>query len=221
LINQLVRYAPVLRMLRAETGTLLEVGSGSDGICQYLGRATIGLEIRFPAPPHPLLRAACGTATHLPFAERSIDVVLIMDTMEHIPSPLRDRALAEAMRVARRRIIVGGPMGPHARGADVKLAAYYTARGIEVPDWLDEHLHQLAPDVADIVTPLRAAGFTVHARGNENLPMHLGLMKLETRRFPSRVLGRIRRHAAAPAAAVARTVSMGPYYSWLVDATRT
>lgn len=207
-------------MLRAETGTLLEVGSGSDGICRYLGRPVIGLEIRFPAPPMACLRAVRGTATQLPFADRSIDVVLIMDTMEHIPPPLRAEALAEAMRVARRRIIVGGPMGPRARGADERLAAYYTANGIEVPDWLREHLSERAPDVADIAEPLRAGGWRVTSRGNENLPMHLAIMRLETKRFWFRAFGRIARHAPVPAAAVARALSLGPYYSFIVDATR-
>lgn len=220
MINQLVRYAPVLRMLRADDGTLLEVGSGSDGICQYLRRPAIGLEIRFPEPPHPLLSAVRGTATHLPFADRSIDIVLIMDTMEHIPPALRTAALTEAMRVARRRIIVGGPMGGRARGADERLAAFYRRRAIAVPEWLGEHLVERAPDVEDICAPLRAAGWRVRSRGNENVPAHLALMRLETNRFWFRAFRRIRRHAPGAAATLARALSFGPYYSFVIDATR-
>jgi hypothetical protein len=219
-LNQLVRYAPVLKLLRAERGSILEVGSGADGISAYLRRPVIGCEIRFPGPPGPLLVPVAGSATNLPFADRSVDVVLVMDTLEHIPPDLRARCLGEAMRVARARIVVGGPMGPGARGADEQLAAYYRACSIEVPDWLAEHLTERAPDVEDVAAPLRAAGWTVRSRGNENLRAHLMLMKLETKSLPYRVLGRVRRHAPKLAAAMARSISYGPYYSYLVDATR-
>ena len=215
-----MRYAPVLAMLRSESGTLLEVGSGSEGICQYLGRPVIGLEIRFPEPPNPLLRAVGGTATRLPFADRSIDVVLVMDTMEHIPAALREEALNEAMRVARRRIIVGGPMGPRARGGDERLAAFYRKHAIEVPDWLNEHLTERAPDVQAIAGPLRAGGWRVRARGNENLALHVWLMELETKRFFYRASSKLRRTWPRAASTIARALSVGPYYSWLVDARR-
>lgn len=220
MINQLVRYAPVLSLLRHERGSILEVGSGADGISIYLRRRTIGLEIRFPGPPGPLLTPVAGSATHLPFADQSVEVVLIMDTLEHVPPELRARCLAEAMRVARTRIIVGGPMGPRARKADERLAAFYRARGIVVPDWLAEHLAERAPDVADVIGPLRAAGWQVRDNGNENARAHLALMKLETRSFWYRALGRVRRHAPGPAAALARALRMPPYYSYVVEATR-
>jgi hypothetical protein len=207
-------------MLREESGSIVEVGSGADGISAYLRRPVIGVEIRFPGPPGPDLLPVGGSATHLPFADRSVDVVLIMDTIEHIPPALRAQSLAEAMRVARRRVIVGGPMGARARDADEKLAAWYRKRGIDVPDWLAEHLAEQAPDLEDVVEPLRAGGWSVRSKGNENLTLHLALMRMETRPLAYRVLGRIRRHARRPALAFARTMSVGPYYSWLVEATR-
>src|SRR5687767_15614352 len=43
MLNQLVRYAPVLAMLREERGTILEAGSGQLGISQFLGRRVTGL----------------------------------------------------------------------------------------------------------------------------------------------------------------------------------
>jgi hypothetical protein len=220
-LNQLVRYAPVLSTLRRERGTLLEVGSGQDGISAYLKRPTIGLEIRFPGPPGPHLLPVRGTATDLPFADRSVDVVLIMDTLEHIPASLRARCLAEAMRVARRRILVGGPMGERARRADETLARSYERRAQPKPEWLEEHLIEKAPDVGDVVAVLRGGGWDVRARGNENAALHLALMRAETTRFGYRALGRVRRHAPRAAAAVARALSFGPYYSYLVDAARS
>lgn len=221
MLNQLVRYAPVLRLLAKEPGTILEVGSGQDGISAYLRRPVIGCEIRFPGPPGRYLAPVAGSATALPFGDESIDVVLVMDTLEHIPAPQRAQALGEAMRVARTRIIIGGPMGERARTADDELAAFYRARGLTIPDWLHEHLIEGAPEISDVVEPLRAAGWIVDARGNENAGLHLALMKAESKRLGYRALGRIRRHAPAAAAAVARRLSFGPYYSYLVDATRS
>jgi len=220
-INQLVRYASVLPLLRGEQGPVLEVGSGSDGISAYLEHRTFGLEIRFPGPPGPLLTPIRGTAVDLPFADRSVDVVLIMDTLEHIPKDLRRRCIEEAMRVARSRVIVGGPMGAPSAEADGRLAAYYRRRNLELPDWLAEHLNEKPPELQEVTEPLRAAGWTVRARGNENLPLHLAIMRLETRRFFFRAFGRVRRHTPAAAAAVARALSFGPYYSYLVEATRS
>lgn len=220
MLNQLWRYAPVLAILRREGGSVLEVGSGHEGISQFLRRPVIGLEIRFPAPPGPWLRAVRGSATDLPFSDASVDSVLVMDTLEHIPPPLRTRCIEEAMRVARRRVLIGGPMGPRARDADVSLAGFYRRRGLPLPEWLAEHLTEHAPDVEAVVAPLRAAGWTVRARGNENAPLHLAIMRAETRSFWYRALGRIRRHAPAVVTAAARALSFPPYYSWLVEAIR-
>jgi methyltransferase family protein len=220
MLNQLVRYAPLLPALRRDTGSILEIGSGADGISVYLRRKVVGLEIRFPGPPGAWLTPVGGSATRLPFADASFDTVLVMDTMEHIPPPLRRMALDEAVRVARKTVIVGGPMGPQAREADERLASAYTKRGLNVPDWLAEHLAERAPDVEDIAGPLRDKGLDVTVRGNENLRAHIALMRAEMRPLAFKVLGRIRRHAPGPAATLARTIRFGPYYSWLVAGRR-
>ncbi|MFN2613296.1 MAG: methyltransferase domain-containing protein [Actinomycetota bacterium] len=220
MLNQLWRYAPVLRMLRDEYGSILEVGSGVDGISQFLRRPVIGLEIRFYAPPGSWLWPVCGTATRLPFADGSVDVVLVMDTLEHVPPSLRARCIEEATRVARRRVIIGGPMGARARRSDERLAAYYRERSLPVPDWLQEHLVERAPDVSDVVGALRLSGWTVRARGNENAPIHLGIMRAETRKVWFKVFGRLRRHAPGAVTRVARALRLPPYYSYLIEAVR-
>jgi hypothetical protein len=220
MLNQLVRYAPVLAMLREKRGSVLEVGSGQAGISQFLGRRVTGLEIRFPGPPGPLLTPVVGTATHLPFANRSFDVVLVMDTLEHIPPELRDACIEEAMRVTRDTLIIGGPMGPAARGADAKLVAYYEKHRIAVPDWLRQHIEREAPDVEAVTRPLRASGWRVEVRGNENVQQHLALMKLETKRLWYRGFAEVRTRAPNATAAVARRLRMPPYYSYVVSARR-
>ena len=216
MINQLVRYAPLLAKFAADARSILEVGSGSEGIASYLGRPCFGLELRFPAPPSPLLIACGGTATDLPFRDGSVDVVLVMDTLEHVPPPLRPRVVEEACRVARDEVVIGGPLGADARRADDELAAHYARRGREIPAWLAEHLSERAPDVEDVVGWLAARGWSASVEGNEHLGRHLALLKLESTRYGGRIAHRVRRHAPGLAAAVARRLRKPPYYSWLV-----
>lgn len=220
MLNQLVRYAPVLAMLRDEPGSILEVGSGQLGISQFLGRTVTGLEIRFPGMPGPLLRPVIGTATHLPFADGCFDVVLVMDTLEHIPPGLRLASIAEAMRVAGRLLVIGGPMGPGARAVDEELASFYRSRGLAVPDWLSQHLEHRAPDVEDVVRPIREAGWSVAAEGNENARQHVALLKLETRRLWNRGFAEVRDRMPGVVAAFARRLRKPPFYSYLVSARR-
>lgn len=219
MINQLVRYAPLLKRLKDDTRSFLEVGSGSDGIAAYLGRRGFGLEIRFPTPPAPELIACGGTATALPFRDASIDLVLLVDTMEHIPPALRDRTIAEACRVARSEVIIAGPMGADARHADDELAAFHARTGRPVPPWLLEHLEQRAPDLDETIASFEALGWRATAEGNEHVGTHLALMRLEATRYGGPITDRLRKRLPGISAALARALRRGPYYSWIVTAT--
>lgn len=221
MINQLVRYAPLLHRLRDERGSILEVGSGPDGIASYLRRPCVGLEINFHGEPSPYLVPVAGTATHLPFPDDAFDIVLIMDTLEHVPVPLRARCVEEAARVARRLLIVGGPMGSSARSADDRLAAAYAMRGVPIPDWLRDHLTHRAPDVADVRDWVTAAGWTPVAEPNEGVRAHLRLMRFELSRYGGRITERMRHHAPKLVLPLARRKPRGQVYSWLVTATPT
>jgi hypothetical protein len=219
-INQLVRYAPLLKRLEGETGSILEIGSGPDGIASYLRRQCVGLEINFHTTPDPYLIPVAGTATHLPFTDRAFDIVLIMDTMEHIPVELRADAISEAGRVCRGTLIVGGPMGAAARTADDRLASHYAMKGIELPDWLREHLTRRAPDVNEVRDWMSDAGFEVVVEPNEGLRNHMALMRFEVSRFGGRITDRVRKHAPKVVLPLARRRPKGAVYSWLLTGRR-
>ncbi len=53
------------------------------------------------------LKGTRNDAAHLPFADGSFDVVTLLEVVEHVPEAMR--ALAEAVRVARRYVIVSVP----------------------------------------------------------------------------------------------------------------
>lgn len=60
----------------------------------------LGREVRFVR----------GCATRLPLAERSVGTVLLVHVLEHLPPPQADAVLAEALRVADRRVVVAVPV---------------------------------------------------------------------------------------------------------------
>jgi ubiquinone/menaquinone biosynthesis C-methylase UbiE len=98
---------------------VVEVGAGE-------GRITSRLHERFPDAtvvgldlpddeltadwadvPVPMFQ---GDATQLPFADASIDLVVALEVLEHVPNP--ERALRELVRVSRGTVVVSVPREP-------------------------------------------------------------------------------------------------------------
>lgn len=55
------------------------------------------------------VEALIGEATAIPFTSESFDVVLSIDTMEHLPAGHRQRFLEELLRVTSGYLILAGP----------------------------------------------------------------------------------------------------------------
>ncbi len=98
--------------------TLLDVGSGLGDIPSSarsfvaqrgVDLTTVGLDSVFEltrASRQALNFAVCGDALALPFADRSIDVVMCSQVLHHFAGPQASTLLREMNRVARVRIIV-------------------------------------------------------------------------------------------------------------------
>ncbi len=91
---------------------VLDVGCGPEAFGYDAAAASLhaGLDVSLPflwraAAANPGSHYVCGWAHRLPFADRSFDVVLLLQVLHHMTHPHRD-VLYEACRVARERVIV-------------------------------------------------------------------------------------------------------------------
>jgi len=110
LLDRLLKRLPGIR-------TALEVGCGTGHFTRWLvgeGLWTVGLDISsamlIQARRLEATARVCpyvlGDGLAVPFPDRSFDLVALITTLEFIPQP--EQALAEAGRVARQGVLVGG-----------------------------------------------------------------------------------------------------------------
>lgn len=98
------RYKKILKMITA--GTVLEIGAGSFSPLVQIGLSDVTtLDIK-----HTLGIDVVGSSSNLPFRDSSFDLVVAIDTIEHLPRPIRDIAIKEMIRVARERVIIHTPL---------------------------------------------------------------------------------------------------------------
>ena len=82
----------------------------------------------------------------LPFKENSFDIVVSLDTIEHVPAENRPQFLSEALRVAKKQVIIAAPMGTLAhQQAEKDLAKLHPE-----DRYLQEHIKYGLPTLVDI-----------------------------------------------------------------------
>jgi cyclopropane fatty-acyl-phospholipid synthase-like methyltransferase len=204
-LNWYLRYEPFLRVLDAQPGRVLDVGSGWYGLTWYAERTVVQTDLKFTGsrPSEQCRRGraefVCASAEKLPFADDSFDWAVSSDMVEHLPSEIRAASIKELTRVARQGVIVGFPSGRPAALVDRTLALLARLVGRRPPDWLREHLQQESyPDV-DLVRAAVPAGWRVVnelRNGNVLLQFLIVLAELVpgvrtlTARFERRMAGR-------------------------------
>lgn len=189
MLNQLARYGAVKELIEeAAPKTVLEVGSGSEGLARFTDGSyqltacdhdftDYGSTV-LEEPEFDLCRVE-GDVTDLPFQDGQFDLVLALDLMEHVPPDSRDVAVQEMARVCRGRVIVACPCGEAALESDRRLARYYDwLPRRERPPWLVEHLANGFPEPVDLERSLGQFG-TVRLIGNERIGFHQALNRVE------------------------------------------
>jgi ubiquinone/menaquinone biosynthesis C-methylase UbiE len=119
-----------------EPRVVVEVGAGEGHITERLrqrfaGATVVGLDL----PDDGLVDAwtaaevamFVGDATRLPLADQSVDLVVALEVLEHVPDP--SRALAELARVCRGTAVLSVPREPIWRIGNMARGRYVKALG--------------------------------------------------------------------------------------------
>ena len=111
----------VWRRLNKRGKSILDLGCGRGEPMSFINRNnqfyTVGLDIFEPylkeCQKHRIHNEYCqGDVCKLPFRDKSFDIVLCMELLEHLDKINGEKLLGEAERVAKKQIILSTPVGP-------------------------------------------------------------------------------------------------------------
>jgi len=176
--------ADVVRAVTAPGATVLDVGGGPGSLAAFVpDRRIVASDLRHPGEWYaaaPDLVLADGAA--LPFPDGAFDAIVSLDTLEHVPQPVRARLLAEATRVSRGWVLVVCPCATEGVAeADEALRGVVRARfGDDFPTVgvLDEHLGFGHPNPEATQAALEAGGAEVVRLPSGRLDRWLPMMLL-------------------------------------------
>lgn len=143
-----LRYLPVVAAIRRAglaDAKILEVGPGSLGIIPYLKKPIDGIDVDFSGPSTSLLTRIKGSAESLPFRRNSYDVVVCVDTLEHLPGRNRQKAIYEMLRVAKKLAIIVVPVGDLSQNQDRELDVLWRQIFGRENQFLAEHIKHGLP----------------------------------------------------------------------------
>ena len=145
----LERYAPPDR-------SFLEVGSGAHGLplCYPEYRVT-GVDLAFPGPRHDALAPVQARGDRLPFDDAAFDVVLSLDTLEHVPPEQREPFIDELLRVSGDFVVLGFPAGAPYAAFMKTLIGWCRKTKRAIPGWLQEHEDLPLPDAGHVEALLK------------------------------------------------------------------
>lgn len=144
------RHAVVGRLLGerldgAEVGSrILDVGGHAGLLDRFLRSRVVSVN---PDGAGDLV-AAGG---ELPFADRSFDAVVTIDTLEHVPRSGRLDLLRECVRVSRRFVLAAAPFGSEGHSAcEARLSDLHRSVLGQEHTYLAEHVRYGLPDLAEL-----------------------------------------------------------------------
>ncbi|MDD4031584.1 MAG: class I SAM-dependent methyltransferase [Bacteroidales bacterium] len=109
---EIQRVDSIMRMLPAQAQQVLEAGCRDGYITLKLAEkypAVTALDLSLPAIHHPRVVCVQGDITSLAFADKSFDLVICTEVLEHIPPNMLETACAELLRVTSRYLLIGVP----------------------------------------------------------------------------------------------------------------
>ncbi len=192
MLDQAIRFGAILAQPEFDgEGTILEVGSGSQGISAFLTDKVVGVDVAFAEAPTRGMIAVRASALHLPLRDGSFDRVVCSDMMEHLTALERPEAVQELLRVTNRHLFIACPCDEAARRADEQLMKLYRWLGILPPEWLEDHLQKRIPDSREIEEPLGERKARWKAITGESTASHFIVSLLISMRWLNRIWARI------------------------------
>lgn len=157
-IDSALRYLPVVEFLDSlnDVETILEVGSGINGISDFFPGEVIGVDSDFQktmGQQNKNIVHKKGSVTEIPFKNQSFKYVVCMDTFEHITDKMRENAFNELFRVTKPGglIFLGFPTGISSQKYESKLSDFYRKKYKKKYYWLEEHQLNGLPDELKIL----------------------------------------------------------------------
>jgi SAM-dependent methyltransferase len=154
------RHQAVRTLLgEGRAGAVLDVGGIRGSLAQFVpGAQVVALNVDGTGDQ----QYDGGT---IPFAAGAFDVVVSLDTLEHVPPAARAQFVAECARVCRRTLLIAAPYGSPGHGAyEARLDELYRAVHGEYHRWLHEHVVNGLPTEGELEArreALAAGGFAV------------------------------------------------------------
>jgi SAM-dependent methyltransferase len=231
-IDSALRYSRAIELLRdvyRPDMSILELGSGSAGLAEFLQHEITGVDPAFDRTETRAvenLRQVSGTADKIPFDDGTFDAVVSLDMMEHLSRDQRVTALREMLRVTKPegRLIVAFPAGSAAARADRKLNNLFLWRyGGEHP-WIREHIELGLPSTRDVNQMVAVfKGHRVRTVAHMWTPAWLGqqfVYSLFERSRPTRWLGLETRVGIKAFFHVFRRLNFRPAYRTFIVVTK-
>jgi len=108
---ELGRIRATIAMLPTNVTTILDVGCGDGRIIERMPKRfkTVGVDYSYHSGMRLVKNGVCASAENLPFRDRSIDLVLCCEVLEHLPDKMFKTTLAELERVSRHYILISVP----------------------------------------------------------------------------------------------------------------
>lgn len=109
---ELERVESLLRVLPGDAIQVLEAGCRDGFITLKLAeryKSITALDLNMPQINHPHVRCMQGDITSLSFPDKSFDLVICTEVLEHIPPVALNKACSELSRVCRRYLLIGVP----------------------------------------------------------------------------------------------------------------
>jgi len=175
LFDQWSRYAALARGVLAllpDGGSVLDVGSGG---AMLLGQFLPNHQVTYI---DPLLAGRDGPGVigkpldEAHVADRSFDVAVCVDVLEHVPASRRADFVQQMVRASRVGVVIAAPFADvgAAKTTDDHVHVAYRAKTGNDYSWLHEHEQFGLPKLDDVRGQLQGLGLQIAAFGNGHTP---------------------------------------------------